>query len=298
MTEEEEDPESWREAYDSDGDLYYWHLRTRRTTWAPPHSSSSAGKRRKKKRKRTTPRTSSHSSRGRAHRRQRQWYVHCWCCCFGAPHTVFPSFVGRTELPGIIVGMNQKDFFHRACRRLRQWHLQGWFCWLFRALSSFLLSFTGPGCSASWPVWTRRTALRFLAVACAWLVLQVILHLALYFSLLSSGPDVRHHCRYGPDGQLCGEILAVACARLVLLVFCTSRCVPPVVLKPKMLGIMAGMNQRDSYVSGCSWFRLQKTGFSTFIVGRRFSCRGAEADSHGLAVQQTTVLPSCSSWTR
>ena len=27
---EEEDPEGWREAYDSDGDLHYWHLRTRR----------------------------------------------------------------------------------------------------------------------------------------------------------------------------------------------------------------------------------------------------------------------------
>ena len=46
--EEEEEPEGWREAYDSDGDLYNWHLRTRRVTWTPPPSSSSAGKRRKR----------------------------------------------------------------------------------------------------------------------------------------------------------------------------------------------------------------------------------------------------------
>ena len=35
--------------------------------------------------------------------------------------------------------------------------------------------------------------------------------------------------------------------------------------------------------SDCRKLQLQ------FIVGRRFSCRGAEADSHGFAVQQTMV---------
>ena len=40
-----------------------------------------------------------------------------------------------------------------------------------------------PRCSASWPLWTRRTVLRsFPAVACARLVFLVILHLALFFS--------------------------------------------------------------------------------------------------------------------
>ena len=72
----------------------------------------------------------------------------------------------------------RRTFSNRACRRLRQWHKQGWFCWLLFALCSFLLS-TGPRCFSSWPVWTRRTVLRFLAVACARLVLLVILHLAL-----------------------------------------------------------------------------------------------------------------------
>ena len=81
---------------------------------------------------------------------------------------------------------------------------------------------TGLRCSASWPVCTRRTFPRFssfMAVAyallvwlvpmhlalcslltslgvCARLVSLVILHFALYFSLLSSDPYARHHCRY------------------------------------------------------------------------------------------------------
>ena len=42
VKEEEEDPDGWLQAFDGDGDLYYWHRRTRR---APPPSSSSAGKR-------------------------------------------------------------------------------------------------------------------------------------------------------------------------------------------------------------------------------------------------------------
>ena len=74
---------------------------------------------------------------------------------------------------------------------------------------------------------------------------------------------------------------------------CTLRCIFPPVVRPKMLDIMAGMKQRDIYVAWCLWFRLQKTvDFPQlqFFVGRRFSCHGAEADSHGLAVQQTIVI--------
>ena len=44
-------------------------------------------------------------------------------------------------------------------------------------------------------------------------------------------------------------LLAVACARRVLLVLFTSRCVPHVVVKPMMLRIMAGMNQKDNFVA-------------------------------------------------
>ena len=42
------------------------------------------------------------------------------------------------------------------------------------------------------------------------------------------------------------------------------------------------------------WFRQQKTAENPqlqFIDGRRFSCYGAQADSHGLAVQETMVFP-------
>ena len=101
------------------------------------------------------------------------------------------------------------------------------------------------------------------------------------------------------------------------------------VVRPKMLGIMASMTQKyscleeyrkigfffwemTSHVSVFSsfvrqwihvyvtlqrlgrWFRLQKTAENPqlqFIDGRRFSCRGAQADSHGPAVQQTMVSP-------
>ena len=99
---------------------YFRHLRTRRVTWTPPPSSSSVGKRRKRKkrRKRRTPRTSSHS-RGPVHCRQRQWYVHCSFCCFGASHAVFPPFVGRSHLLGIMDVMDQKERYVAPCRKLR-----------------------------------------------------------------------------------------------------------------------------------------------------------------------------------
>ena len=83
-----------------------------------------------------------------------------------AGFSVFPSYVGRPELPGIIVGMVQVDSLHRARRRLRQWHLLDWLCWYFLLALCSLLSLTGPRCSASWPVCTNRTVVRsFLAVA-------------------------------------------------------------------------------------------------------------------------------------
>ena len=67
-------------------------------------------KRRKRKRreKRRTPRTS--SLRGRARRRQRQWYA-CNAGFLGdvTPRAVFPSIVVRPEMLGILAGMYQKD---------------------------------------------------------------------------------------------------------------------------------------------------------------------------------------------
>ena len=37
-----------------------------------------------------------------------------------------------------------------------------------------------PGCSSSWPVWTRRTVYSSMGVACARRVLLVTMHLALF----------------------------------------------------------------------------------------------------------------------
>ena len=45
-----------------------------------------------------------------------------------------------------------------------------------------------PGCSSSWPVWTRRTVYSFMAVACARRVLLVTLHLALFSFPRFAGP--------------------------------------------------------------------------------------------------------------
>ena len=59
-------------------------------------------RKRKKKRKKRLPRTC-----GRARHRQRQWLAPGW-------FSVFPSFVGRSKLPGIIVGMVQDDSLLRS----------------------------------------------------------------------------------------------------------------------------------------------------------------------------------------
>ena len=54
---------------------------------------------------------------------------------------------------------------------------------MYLALYSLLASY-GPRCSASWPVWTRRT----VAVAFTWLVLLVTMHLALCSLPWFAGP--------------------------------------------------------------------------------------------------------------
>ena len=83
-------------------------------------------RKKKKRKKRKLPRTSSsRSTPGRARRRRRQWHASGWFSVLA----VFPSLVGRPKLPGIIVGMDQKDFLHRARRQLWQWHMLGWFYW-------------------------------------------------------------------------------------------------------------------------------------------------------------------------
>ena len=118
------------------------------------------------------------------------------------------------------------------------------------ALRSLLFS-SGPGCSGSWPVWTRRS-LFSTAVAYAWLVLLVMLF-ALCFLLLTSDPDARHLGRYGPEGQVCSlrvwprssSNAAEACCGLVLLVTISLLYfLLFVVGRTGMLGILVGMDQK------------------------------------------------------
>ena len=132
--------------------------------WRGIGSSASGKKRkRKKRRKKKTLRTSSHLTLRRAHRRQRQWYAHVWFCCFGAFHAVFPSFVGRTQLLGIMDGMDHNDSIPFARRRLRLWQMQCWFYW-------YCTSRCVPSC-------------------------------------FRQASDAPHHGRYGPEGQLCAEMV-------------------------------------------------------------------------------------------
>ena len=57
--------------------------------------------------------------------------------------------------------------------------------------------------------------------------------------------DAWHQGRFGPEEKLRAFSFTMACARLVLLVLSTSRCVFPLVCRPMMLGIKAGMDQTD-----------------------------------------------------
>ena len=80
------------------------------------------GRKKKKKRKKRTPRTSSsRSTPGRARRRHRQWHAPGW---FSSVLAVFPSYVGRPKLLGVIVGLDQYYSLLRARHRQWQWHVQ------------------------------------------------------------------------------------------------------------------------------------------------------------------------------
>ena len=77
----------------------------------------------------------------------------------------------------------------------------------------------------------------------------LILHLALCSFLLSLALRCSAARPLWTRRTVLRVLLAVACARRVLLVFFTPRCVPLVVAKPMMFRIMAGMNQRGSFVA-------------------------------------------------
>ena len=85
------------------------------------------------------------------------------------------------------------------------------------------------------------------------------------------------------DTSLCVRIRKLGFLVTVHLALCSL-----LVFTPMMLGITAGVDQKECYVSPCRKLRI-----SAVAVPRRssISCCGAEAYSHGLAVQQTIEFP-------
>ena len=99
---------------------------------------------------------------------------------------MFPSGVVRPKMLRIMAGMVQKD----SCSGMARLVLLATVAprAVFPPLSS------GPRCSASWPVWTRRLGL---------LVFDDVPRAVLL--LLSQAQDARLHGRHGPDGQFGGS---------------------------------------------------------------------------------------------
>ena len=309
--EEDEDPTGWNLAFDEYGRQYFWHRRTRRTAWEIPESAMLRMKgvrKRKKRKKKKLPRG------GRALRR-------LWQCHIRAPRVVFPSYVGRPQLPGIIVGMGQYFSLLRARHRHWQWHFQGWFCWFLFALCSFRSS-SGPGCFASWPVWTRRTVLLFLVFLCGFtrvvrsilvllsvlLVLPVTTHCAL--ALLGVVLEFIAECGYGADGKDCA--LAILGLVLVFTAACNT------VVCAWFLGCRRGEDSHSTRgedgldpTVAARWWRSAWKGCLARCVqdrrvsrqcrnllvsarvlrhGRRHFCRGAEAVSLGFEPRSAQAI--------
>ena len=120
-------------------------------------------RKRKKGKKKELPRGG--YSCGRARRRHRRWHVR-------ALHAVFPSFAGRLMMPGLLVvwmrrtvmlwprsSLSPAAAYAGLVLHHGQYAPKGQLrngpgfllVTMLLALCSFLLSFTGPRCSASWP---------------------------------------------------------------------------------------------------------------------------------------------------
>ena len=223
--------------------------------------SSSSQRRRKKRKKKKLPKSSFCTRR-----RHRQWHVPGWLVGYDAVLAVFP-----------VVSLQAHDALHHGRY--------------------------GP--EGQW-----RAHRRFLAVLCARLVL-LVLRLAVCSLWLSAGPRAGPN---GPEAHLRSWLVLLVTLHLAL-------CFRFPVVRPKMLDITAGMTrgvqdigfcwEMTSYVSVFGsllrqwihiyvslqrpgvWFRTAENFGNPhfqFIDSCGISCRGAEADSRGLAVQQTIVL--------
>ena len=184
--------------------------------WIPsaPAASSSSSKR-KKRRKRRTPRTSSCPC-GRARRRQRRWLLH-GC-------SVFPSVDDWPLMLGIMAGLDQKDSL--PVRRHP-----------FRAANA-----DPHGLDYSADHRVSPVAVRY------WLVMLVAMHLALFSFPRFTGPWCSASWSVWTGRQLLWHVKAGYAgydAPRAVVFFLVRR--------PMMLGIIAGMDQKDSC---CGMYRL------------------------------------------
>ena len=131
------------------------------------------------------------------------------------------SLFVRPKVLCILVGVDQKDNCAASLwPRSSPTSAWSWLALLVLrfALCSLLLS-TGPRCSASWPVWTRRT------VMCSGLSTGF----ALCFLRCRQAHDVRHHGRCDQRRTVCSDTVgALGVHRWFCWSFCFLRCIPNV----------------------------------------------------------------------
>ena len=165
------------------------------------------------------------------------------------------------------------DCFLCALRRQRQLLGQDWFYWLRYTSCVFSLV-----CRQARDVrhhgryglkgLLRRRARRRQSHVYGWFCW--FLHLALSSLSWCAGPDARHHGRCVPGGFLRVFIPAVACARLHALQY-----VPSFFGRLVMLGITAGMDQKEGYVAPCrKLWKIRSCSSSTRSSSSSSWCKG------------------------
>ena len=105
--------------------------------------------------------------------------------------------------------------------------------------------------------------------------------------------DALHHGRYGKEGLTLRGLSSIPGSGMCRAGFTGYSAPRAVFSRPPVVRPRCSASWAVWTVSWCPWFRLQQTVESLqlqSLVVVDISCRGAEADSHGLAVQQTTVL--------
>ena len=129
--------------------------------------------------------------------------------------------------------------------------------------------------------------------------------LALCSSLSLAGPRCLASRPFWIRRTVTRFFLTVACARLVLLVLYTSRCVFSLVCRPMMLGIKAGMDQTDILALVDTGSCMVKAGFTSgydtscvFPWGCRQVCDVRHHGWYGPEEHVCRICHRCSSWMR